>query len=448
MLSVSKVDVLNGKISKQLMYFFYPILFGNLFQQIYNIADAVIVGKFLGKNALAAVGGSTGILIDLFVGFTIGISSGASVVVAQSYGRRDYEKLSKTLHTSIALCIILSLIFSFVGLVFGKNILIFLNVPSEILNEATTYLRVLFAGIIFPLLFNFGNGILRAVGDSKRPLYFLIVASFTNIFLDIIFVYYFKMGVIGAGLATVISQALSAFLVLLSLYDSEDVYNLNFKKIEIDKEIIKEVLKIGVPAGIQSSLYSLANITIQSSVNKLGTDYVAAMAAEGKIDSLVWMVISSFGISVTTFSAQNFGARNIKRVKESIWIDIKLSFIFTSIISLFFYFFGKHLFSLFVDDPHVIDIGVYLLKFYSHFFVIYLPLEAISGALRGVGDSLIPTIITLLGVGVFRVIWIFTVFEANPKLENIMYIYPISWILTSTVFIFYYFVFKPIDKRI
>lgn len=443
----TKVDVLNGSIPKQLMLFFFPILFGSLFQQIYNTTDAIIVGNVVGKYALAAVGGTSASLLNLFTGFAVGISSGASVVIAQSYGRNDEEEISKAVHTTIAFGIILSIIISVFMVINARGILEFLKVPSEILPKSTTYLRVLFMGFMASLLFNMGTGILRATGDTKRPLYFLIIAVIANIVLDILFVVYFKMGVFGAAVATVLAQILSAYLIIDSLVKTEFAHRLDFRKLAIDKEVLKKILIIGIPAGIQSSLFAISNLTVQSSINFLGADYVAAWTTFGKVDGLYWMGIGSFGIAITTFVAQNFGAKQYKRVKDSVWICFGISTIYSIVVTALLYFSSPYIYTLFLKDQTVIDLSVKIMRDIAPFFVTYVALEILAGALRGIGDSIVPTVITLVGICALRIVWLLIVFKSNPSIDNVTICYPISWITTSLTFLIYYFAINPIKRK-
>ncbi|NLP22581.1 MAG: MATE family efflux transporter [Erysipelotrichaceae bacterium] len=443
----NKVDVLNGSIAKQLMLFFFPILFGSLFQQIYNTTGAIIVGKFIGKYALAAVGGSTASLLNLSTGFAIGVASGGSVIIAQAYGNRDNEKLSKAVHTALSFGVIFGLIISIVMFIFSEKILIFLQVPSEILDDSTTYLRILYVGFVSSLVFNMGSGILRAVGDTKRPLYFLIIAVIVNIILDIVFVTVFHLGVFGVGVSVIIAQTVSALLVLNALINTEFEYKVNIKKMKIDPQILKNILIIGIPAGIQASLFAISNLTVQSSVNYLGADYVAAWTALSKIDSVYWMTIASFGISITTFVAQNFGARKHDRVKDSIKVCITIASIITIIISVVLYTLCPWIYRLFLSDYNVIQIGIKILRMMAPFYITYVAIEIIAGALRGVGDTIIPTVITLVGICALRILWIFIMFGRYPQIETIAICYPISWVATSIIFTLYYLILRPIDKK-
>lgn len=290
MRAMSKNQITEGVIWKQLLFFFFPILLGTLFQQLYNTADTVVVGRFVGTKALAAVGGSTGQIVNLVVNFFVGLASGATVIIARYYGARDRIKLNNALHTAIALSIVGGVVTAVAGILLTPFLLQMMNTPADVIEGSTTYLRIYFAGIIFVFVYNIGSGILRAVGDSKRPLYFLIVCCFLNIFLDILFVVYLKLGVKGAAFATVISQAVSALLVILSLTKSVDIYRLRPNKIRFYKSLLIAIVTIGLPAGLQSVMYGISNIIIQTSLNSLGTETVAAHTAFAKIDAIYWMI--------------------------------------------------------------------------------------------------------------------------------------------------------------
>ncbi|MBQ7815768.1 MAG: MATE family efflux transporter, partial [Oscillospiraceae bacterium] len=298
--------ILEGGLYKNIMLFFLPIWFGTFFQQLYNTVDAVIVGNFVGKAALAAVGGPTGTIINLLVNFFVGISSGAGVVIAMYYGSRNVEKTYRSIHTAVAISIAGGLILMAIGIPFSPLFLEWMGTPADILEQATVYIRIYFCGAVFNLVYNIGSGILRAMGDSKKPLYFLIVASIVNIVLDVIFVVGFKMGVAGVGLATIIAQFSSAVLVIITLKKLPEDIMLDFKQVRLNKAMCGEIFKIGIPNGIQSIAFSISNIAIMSSINAFGTDTVAAWTAYGKIDAMFWMTVGSFGIATTTFVGQNF----------------------------------------------------------------------------------------------------------------------------------------------
>ena len=311
-------QIISGVIWKQLLIFFFPIVLGTFFQQIYNTADAVVVGRFVGTEALAAVGGSTSQIINLIVGFFVGLSSGATVVISQYYGAREKQGLQNALHTAFAFSVVGSVVISVIGIWLSPMMLRWMNTTEEVIAPSTTYLRIYFAGIIFVFIYNVGSSILRAVGDSRRPLYYLIVCCFINILLDVVLVVFFHMGVAGAAIATVFAQGVSAVLVVLALCRSKDIFRLELKQVRFHRDALELLLKIGLPAGLQSVMYSASNIIIQTSLNSFGTNTMAAWTAYGKIDSFFWMVISAFGISITTFVGQNYGARKFGRMRKSV----------------------------------------------------------------------------------------------------------------------------------
>ena len=310
-----------GVIWKQLWWFFLPIIFGSLFQQLYNTADAVIVGNFVGKEALAAVGGTTGTFINLLVGFFTGLASGATVIIAQYYGAKEHDALRRAIHTGVALGIAGGAVFMVIGLVFAPAILTAMRTPAEILPYAVTYMRIYFVGIIPGLLYNIGAGILRALGDSRRPLIVLIVCCACNVVLDLLFVLGFDLGVAGAGWATTISQVVSCVCVLYFLMTMrEDACRLTVRQLRFDRISLFKIVQIGLPAGLQSMMYNISNIIIQMTVNDFGTDTIAAWTVYGKLDSVVWMTISAFGVSITTFVGQNFGARKFDRIRRGVMV--------------------------------------------------------------------------------------------------------------------------------
>ncbi len=442
------LDMLNGSILKKILLFFYPVFLASIFQQIYNTVDTIIIGKFVGKYALAAVGGSTGSLFNLFTGFAVGITSGASVIIAQQYGEGNNRQLSKAIQTAVIFNIILGTLFSFIVYMNAETILGFLGVPSEILSDSVLYLKVVFMGFVSSQLYNIGNSILRAVGETKKPVVYLIIACTINIILDLLFVVKFNLGVFGVAVATVIAQTFSAVLIFYELIFTNRYYKLVLKELLFDMKILKDLLLIGIPAGVQSALFSISNLTIQSSVNSLGTDYVASWTAIGKVISFYWLIIGSLGISSTTFVAQNFGAKKYDRVKKSIVECIKIALLFTTILSTLMYFFAPNILNLFVKDSEIIELGVKYLRMLAPTLALYIGFEVISGSLRGVGDAIIPSFLSLFGICFIRVIWILVVFNQNPTMENVVYCYPITWLTTTMLFIGYYLIFHPIERKI
>ena len=438
--------ITEGSIFGQLLLFFFPILFGTFFQQLYNTADAMVVGRFVGKQALAAVGGSTSTLINLLVGFFVGLSSGATVVISQFYGARKADKVHWAVHTSIAFSVIGGIIFMIVGLVGSPWALEAMKTPEDVMGHAVVYIRIYFLGIIVNLVYNMGAGILRAVGDSRRPLYFLIASCFTNIILDVLLVAVLGMGVAGAALATITSQLLSAVLVVLALMKTDDMYKLEWKKVRIDQRMLQRIVRIGIPAGMQSVMYNISNVIIQAGVNTLGTDNVTAWATYGKVDGLYWMMINALGISVTTFVGQNYGAGRMDRVHKGAGACMITGTIMTAIVSTLLYLKGYLLIDLFTSDAQVQEIGLSLIHFLVPTLITYITIEILSGTLRGVGDAWMPLIMTGIGVCCLRVIWIIFFLPQYRSILAAAFCYPLSWTITSIAFVIYYFFFSSLRR--
>ncbi len=431
-------QITEGVIWKQLLLFFFPILFGTFFQQLYNTIDAMIVGRYVGKEALSAVGGITGTLINLLVGFFVGLSSGATVIISQYYGAKRPKHVSLAVHTAIAFCIVGGLVLMILGIILAPFALRATGTPEEIIPYAVLYMRIYFIGIIGNLIYNIGSGILRAIGDSKRPLYFLIVSCFVNIVLDLLFVVVFHMGVAGAAWATILSQLVSALLVIYVLTHTKESYRLILRNIRIAPDMLARIIQIGFPAGLQSVMYSVSNVVIQAGVNGLGTDTVAAWTAYGKLDGLFWMMINAFGISITTFVGQNYGAKKIDRVRKGIRTCLVMAFAASIFLSTFLYVAGGLILHLFTTDPVVWQIGLDILHFLVPTFSAYVCIEILSGALRGTGDCWIPMAMTCVGVCVLRVIWIIFVTPLRPDIFTVSFCYPLTWTVTSLLFIIYY----------
>ena len=438
--------ITEGSIFGQLLLFFFPILFGTFFQQLYNTADAMVVGRFVGKQALAAVGGSTSTLINLLVGFFVGLSSGATVVISQFYGARKADKVHWAVHTSIAFSVIGGIIFMIVGLVGSPWALEAMKTPEDVMGHAVVYIRIYFLGIIVNLVYNMGAGILRAVGDSRRPLYFLIASCFTNIILDVLLVAVLGMGVAGAALATITSQLLSAVLVVLALMKTDDMYKLEWKKVRIDQRMLQRIVRIGIPAGMQSVMYNISNVIIQAGVNTLGTDNVTAWATYGKVDGLYWMMINALGISVTTFVGQNFGAGRLDRVRKGAGACMVIGVALTASVGVVLYNGGHLLVELFTTDQQVQAISMDLLHFMVPTFITYIAIEILSGTLRGVGDAWMPLIITGIGVCAVQVLWIMFVLPHYHTIIGAAFCYPLTWSLTTVAFVIYYYFFSSLRR--
>ncbi len=431
-------QITEGVIWKQLLFFFFPILFGTFFQQLYNTTDAVIVGKFVGKEALAAVGGPAATLINLLIGFFTGLSSGATVIISQYYGAKKQEDVKKTVHTAMALSIAGGAVIMALGFLFSGAALRAMHTPEDILAMSVVYMRVYFTGVIPSLLYNMGSGILRAVGDSKRPLYFLILSCLANIVLDILFVAILHMGVAGVGIATALSQVISALMVIVALRKTEDSYRLYVKEIRFTPSFLHDIIRLGLPAGVQSTMYSVSNLIIQSSVNAFGTDTIAAWTAYGKIDGIFWMIMGAYGVAITTFAGQNFGAGKYDRIKKSVRICMGMAAMTSFLLSVLVLTGGRIFFHMFTDDPDVIAVGLKMMRVIAPSYVTYICIEILGGTTRGCGDAIPPMLLTALGICVLRVAWVLAVVPLRPEISTLAFSYPLTWAATSVLFLIYY----------
>ena len=430
--------IIDGVIWKQLLIFFFPILLGTFFQQLYNTADAMIVGKYVSKQALAAVGGATGNLINLIVGFFVGLASGATVIISQFYGARQDKQVSRTVHTAMAMAVTAGLFLTAVGVWLSPWMLGLLGTPQDVMEPATIYIRIYFLGMVPSLIYNVGSGILRAVGDSRRPLYFLIVACMTNIVLDVILVVGADMGVAGAAWATILSQTVSAVLVVLTLMRTHTACHLEIRRIRFHGDLLGRIVRIGLPMGLQSVMYSISNVIIQASINSFGTDVSAAWSAWGRLDGFFWMVLNAFSISITTFVGQNFGAQKYDRVKKGVRECLAMAFGMAILFSLVMVLFGRPFYGIFTNEPAVIDAGMTILMQIAPYLATYVCIEILSGAVRGAGESLIPTLLTLFGVCILRLVWLLVFVPMNRTIERTLFSYPMTWVVTSILFIVYY----------
>lgn len=449
---VSQIDIkangiTQGVIWKQLLSFFFPILLGTFFQQLYNTVDAIVVGQYLGKAALAAVGGGTGTAINLLIGFFTGLSSGATVIISQYYGAKDEEMVSKSIHTAIMLAFVGGIAITVLGYAFSEPILIAIGTPEDILPMAVTYMHIYFLGSVAIVMYNMGAGIFRAFGDSRRPFYFLLVGCLVNIVLDIVLVGFTSLGVAGAAIATVFSQVVSVVLVFWVLMRKTDCTKLYLKKIRFTKSILRNMLLIGFPAGIQSIMYTISNLIIQSSINAFGTDTAAAWAAYSKIDQIFWMFINAFGIALTTFVGQNYGAGRPDRAKKGVVTCTAISAVGTFVIEALFLLIGTDILRLFTSDDSVLQVGHAIIVCIVPWYISYIAIELLSGAIRGTGKSFVPTIICIFGICVLRTVWIYIVPYITPTLEGVLWSYPLTWVITSILFVIYYLKGHIYDRR-
>lgn len=438
--------ITEGVIWQQILIFFFPILFGTFFQQLYNTADAMIVGKFVGKEALSAVGGTTGTLINLLVGFFVGMSSGAAVIVSQYYGAAQAEQVKKSVHTSFCLAIAGGVVLMVIGEAFAPAAISAMGAPAEIMDYSVTYMRIYFLGVIGNLVYNMGAAILRAVGDSKRPLYFLIASCLTNIALDLLLVVGLHMEVAGAALATILSQLLSAILVMVTLIRSRDIYRFEFRALRVDRPILRRVIRIGLPTGLQSMMYSISNILIQANINSFGTNTIAAWAVYGKMDGLFWMAMDAMGISITTFAGQNYGAGKDDRLKKGNYAGLWMSTVITLGMAALMIGFGPVLSRLFTNDSAVLAESLDIIRFLVPFWLCYVCVNVFPSTLRGIGDAFVPMLIICVGTCVFRVVWVLAAGAIRRDLYITLSSYPISWSITSIAFLIYYYRFSAMRK--
>lgn len=431
-------DITQGVIWKQLLAFFFPLWFGTFFQQLYNAVDTVVVGRFVGKTALAAVG-STGVVVNLTVGVFTGLASGAVVIIAQHYGARRGPEVFRSVHTAMLLSLLLGAFFMAAGFLLTPWSLRAMGTTEEALPGAILYQRIYFLGMIPNVVYNMGTGVLRAVGDARRPLYFLIAASLCNIVLDLVLVVGFGLAVLGVALATVLSQLLSAVLVVLSLMRSQgQAYQLFPRQLRLYGAPLKDAMRVGVPAALQSVMYSASNIVIQAAINSFGTDAVAAWTAYGKMDVIFWMSINAMALAITTFAGQNYGAGQYDRLKKGVRVSVGMSAGFTVLLSAAMTVFARPILSIFSPDPDVLEIGVAMVRFLAPCYITYILVELLPGAIRGAGRSMVPMLISVFGVCVLRLVWLFTVVPAHHTIEAVELSYPITWAVTSAAVLIYY----------
>ncbi len=432
-------DLTQGNIVGSLLRFFFPILFGMLFQQLYNTVDAIVVGRVVGHEALAAVGGSPAVIINLVIGVFTGLASGATVIISQYYGARDDEQLKNAVHTILTFCLLAGVALTVLGRLSAPWSLRAAKTPEDIFELSAGYLRLYYLGSVPLLLFNVASGVLRAVGDSRRPLVYLAVCCALNIALDLLFVASLGMGVAGVAWATVLSQLVGAALILAHLFRTKGPERLELRRLRIDALSLRRILYIGVPAAAQGAMYSISNIIIQAAVNEFGTVVVAAWTAVSKFDGVFWVTSNSFGAAICTFVGQCFGAGKYERMKEGVrkWLLTTLGT--SAALSALLLGFSRWGLLLFATERPVIDTAMRLLWFFVPFYVFWSFIEILSSTLRGAGDSVTPTVICLLGVCALRVAWIWLVVPRFHTLRCVSLSYPITWIVTASVFVVYYY---------
>lgn len=425
-----------GNILKQIILFSIPLILGNFLQQMYNTVDSIIVGNYIGSNALAAVGSSTS-LIALLIGFSQGIAVGAGVVISQLLGAKNKKDAKIAIHTALSLSIILGLILTIVGIFLSPQILRWMKTPSEVMIESISYLRIYFVGVIFNIIYNMSAGILNASGNSKIPLIYLGIASVTNIVLDLILIVTLNMGVEGAAIATDISQVVSCLLALLFLIRVNADYKVSLREIRIHKNMATRIIKIGLPTGIQNMVISFSNVLVQSSVNVFGAKAIAGFGAYMKIDGFNILPVLSFSMAITTFAGQNYGAGNFNRIKKGMWLTLIIGFAYTIFTSIFLLTFSNQVIGLFTKDIQVIEYGILAMKYFCPFYFLLSILYGLAGTIRGVGKPIPPMLVLLTSLCLFRIIWIQFILPLFSNITSIFMLYPVSWTLGVTLMVIY-----------
>lgn len=426
-----------GNIWKQLTIFAIPLLLGNLFQQLYNTVDSVIVGQFVSSQALAAVGSSFP-LINLLISFFMGMSVGAGVLISKYFGARDTYNLRRSIHASLFLTIILGIIMTFVGVFCCPVLLKWMQTPADVIQDSIVYLQIYFGGIFFPMMYNIGSGILRAVGDSRRPLYFLIASSLINVVLDLVFIINFRMGIAGAAYATVISQGISAFLTIALLIRTKADYRISWKELKPDWEMSREIIGVGIPSGIQNAVVAISNVIVQSNINSFGSVAMAGCSACQKIDGFAIMPVLSYAMAFTTFTGQNIGARRLDRVKEGTRIGLILALGTIISISSVLLLFDEQLLSIFSNDPEVIRYGLMMMHTMIPLYFLLTITHALNGIIRGAGDTRMPMLVMIVCWCGMRMAWILTTVPIFQDIQVVFWGWPITWLASSIWLIIYY----------
>lgn len=425
-----------GNIWKLLITFAIPLIIGNLLQQMYNTADSIIVGNFVGSNGLAAVGSGTA-LINLIIAFAQGASVGAGVVVSQYIGADKKDKIKISVHTSICISIILGLILSLLGIFASPSLLIMMKTPKVVLKSSILYLQIYCGGLIFNVIYNMATGILNAAGNSKKPLVYLAIASFTNIILDLLFIKIFKLGVMGAAIATDISQAISCILAIGYLLKVKSDYKLYIKDLKINKETAVKIIKIGLPTAIQNMVISFSNVLVQSSVNAYGATAMAGYAAYLKIDGFNILPVLSISMAVTTFTGQNVGANRLDRVKKGMYSSLIMVLVYTVFIGAVLLIFSHQVLGLFTHSAQVIMYGQLAMKYFCPYYFLLGILNVLAGTVRGAGKGIPPMIILLFSMCIFRILWIKIALPFYSSIDGVFILYPISWLVGAILMIFY-----------
>ena len=425
-----------GGIFKNLLFFATPLILGNLLQQMYNAVDSIIVGNYVGSNALAAVGAGAS-LIYLLIAFSLGASVGAGVIVSQYLGAKEKEGVHKAVHTAMTISIILGLILTAGGILFSRKLLVMMNTPAEILDDAACYLRIYSCGLIFKVVYNMAAGILNAAGNSRRSLMYLAAAAVVNIFMDLLLIAGLKIGVAGAAIATNFSQAISCILALWFLFRVPADYRISLKSLRIHKAMALRIIQIGLPTGIQNMVISFSNILIQASINQYGATAVAGFSAYLKIDGFNILPVLSFSMAITTFIGQNYGAGKYDRMKKGMWVTLLMGIVYTVLTGILLLTFSGQIMRLFSEDVGVIAYGQTAMRYFCPFYWILAILHSLAGTVRGTGKSIPPMVVLLVSLCLFRIVWIQLVLPYYTSIEGIFILYPVSWLVGAVLMILY-----------
>ena len=432
-----EMDMLNGNLSGKLILFALPLAFSSILQQLFNSADVAVVGRFANSNALPAVGSCVAI-VGIFVTLIVGLSVGPNAALANLIGQNKREKIHDMVHTIITFGLVLGLVLMVIGMITAKTILIASGTPREILSDAMLYIEIYFISIPFMVIYNFGSAILRSIGDTRRPMYYLLISGVVNVALNLLLVIVFHLGVSGVAIGTVVSNIISAFLVMRYLCTRQNEFKFIFKDMEINKEHLGKILAIGIPAGIQGALFSISNIFIQSGINSFGSDAIAGSSLALNFEYFTYDISSAFAQAAVTFISQNYGAGNVKRCNKIFGLCLLYGFTFTEILSVIFLIWDGFFVGIYTISPTVAAYGLIRLHHVGSLEGLTATYEVGSSALRGMGKSLEPAIITVLGTVVFRLIWLYTIFNAHKTFDMLMNVYVVSWIFTGTlIFIVY-----------
>ena len=432
------VDMTQGNIIRHLITFAFPLLIGNIFQQLYNMVDTWVVGRFVSNEAYAAVG-SVGPIVNMLIGFFVGLASGAGVVISQNYGAKRYDEVQKAVHTAITMTLILGVVATIVGLSMTPYMLRLMKTPENVMPQSTAYLNTYFCGIMGLMVYNMGAGILRAVGDSKRPFYFLVVCALLNTILDLVFVIVFDMGVQGVALATILSQGISAILVLATLLRTSECIQLNLSKLRIHWSILKKIIKVGIPAALQMAITSFSNIFVQSYINHFGDNCMSGWTTYNKVDQLLFLPMQSISLASTTFVGQNLGCNQVDRAKKGVYYSILLAVASTGILMVPILIFAPEIVAFFNSKPEVVEYGSLLLRWMSPFYILCCANQIYSGALRGAGNTRAPMIIMLSSFVLFRQVYLFIMARICNEIIPIAMSYPAGWLLCSLITTIYFY---------